>query len=465
MHDFNNVSLSRNTVARRIEDLSANVKHQVSHKACAFDFYSIACDESTDTAQLLIFLRGVDDNFCITEELLDLRSLKGTTTGKDIFKAVFDAIDKMGLKWDKLCGVTTDGALAMTGERNGMTSMVYAKVQESGGEAFKIHCIIHQEAFCAKTVQLGDVMNTVVKIVNIIRSRGLYHRQFQSFLSDVDADYGDVLYHSDVRWLSRGSVLQRFYSLKLEIDQFLRVKNQGVDELMDPQCLADLAFSVDLTGHLNKLNRTFQGKDQFVSQLYGHLKAFCLKLRLFETQLINFINVVHFPTLAEVKSAFPNDNLSAKKSKYASVVKALLTEFDRRLQEFSVIENKIKLFSTPFLMDAQEVEESLQLELIEMQCDSSLRNQHHLLSLSDFYRSLERTRFPLMIRNAKQMMSLFGSTYICEQTFSLLTLNKNKLRSKMTDNHLCDVLRLATTKLTPHLLAIMRAKVQHHCSH
>ena len=119
LHDFNNVSLSRNTVARRIEDLLANVKHQVSHKAYAFDFYSIACDESTDTAdtaQLLIFLRGVDDNFCITEELFDLRSLKGTTTGKNIFKAVFDAIDKMGLKWDKLCGVTTDGVPAMTGE-------------------------------------------------------------------------------------------------------------------------------------------------------------------------------------------------------------------------------------------------------------------------------------------------------------------------------------------------------------
>ena len=39
LHDFNNVSLSRNTVERRIEDLSANVKHQVSHTACAFDFY------------------------------------------------------------------------------------------------------------------------------------------------------------------------------------------------------------------------------------------------------------------------------------------------------------------------------------------------------------------------------------------------------------------------------------------
>ena len=73
--DFNNVSLSRNTVVRRIEDLSANLKLQLRINACAFDCYSIACDESTDTtdtAQLLIVLWGVDDNFCCTEELLDM---------------------------------------------------------------------------------------------------------------------------------------------------------------------------------------------------------------------------------------------------------------------------------------------------------------------------------------------------------------------------------------------------------
>lgn len=116
--------------------------------------------------------------------------------GKDIFEAVSDAIDKMGLKWDKLCRVTTDGAPAMTGERKGMASMVCTKVQESGVEAVKMHCIIHQEALCARTVQLGDVMNTVVKTLNIIRALGLYHREFQAFLSDVNAEYGELFYHS-----------------------------------------------------------------------------------------------------------------------------------------------------------------------------------------------------------------------------------------------------------------------------
>ena len=54
-------------------------------------------------------------------------------------------------------------------------------------------------------------MEVVVKTVNVIRARGLFHREFQEFLSELDAGYGDEVYHSAVRWLSRGNVLKRFY--------------------------------------------------------------------------------------------------------------------------------------------------------------------------------------------------------------------------------------------------------------
>ncbi|KAF4073594.1 hypothetical protein AMELA_G00245000 [Ameiurus melas] len=47
--------------------------------------------------------------------VLDMMSLKGTTTGKDIFEAVSETVEKMGLKLDKICGGTTVGAPAMTG--------------------------------------------------------------------------------------------------------------------------------------------------------------------------------------------------------------------------------------------------------------------------------------------------------------------------------------------------------------
>lgn len=50
------------------------------------------------SGQLLLFFCGsckVDNNFCVKEELLDLRSLWGTWTGKDIVEGVFAAINNM----------------------------------------------------------------------------------------------------------------------------------------------------------------------------------------------------------------------------------------------------------------------------------------------------------------------------------------------------------------------------------
>lgn len=108
---FLNVSLSRNTVADRVRHLAANLQQQLVRKGNDFIAYSLAVDESTDTsdtAQLSIFIRGVDSSLCVTEDLLGLHSMHGTTTGKDIFEEVSRCVDKMGLPWDKLVGLTTD---------------------------------------------------------------------------------------------------------------------------------------------------------------------------------------------------------------------------------------------------------------------------------------------------------------------------------------------------------------------
>ena len=65
---FQNISLSRMTVQRRVSDIAANLMNQLKQKVKEFCFYSLAMDESTDcrdTAQLLIYIRGVDKNFNI----------------------------------------------------------------------------------------------------------------------------------------------------------------------------------------------------------------------------------------------------------------------------------------------------------------------------------------------------------------------------------------------------------------
>lgn len=119
---FEQVPLSRRTVTRRIEDIAANLELQLQREVVRFDFFSLALDESCDvrdTAQLLVFVRGIKD-FKITEELAALRSMKGTMTGSDLFTEVVACMDTLGLKWDRLVGVTTDGCPSLTGKNVGL---------------------------------------------------------------------------------------------------------------------------------------------------------------------------------------------------------------------------------------------------------------------------------------------------------------------------------------------------------
>ena len=163
----------------------------------------MALDESTDikdTAQLLVFVRGIDENFEITEELLSLEHLKDTTTGQDLFESVENCLDRSGLPLHKLASITTDGALALTGKNVGLIKLLNDKVkhEHSLHSVMSFHCIIHQESLCKSVLDLKHVIDPVVCVINLIRARGLNYRQFKCLLDDMESEYSDVLYHSKV---------------------------------------------------------------------------------------------------------------------------------------------------------------------------------------------------------------------------------------------------------------------------
>lgn len=140
--------------------MATDLKTQLIERGKNFVAYSLAVDESTDmtdTAQLAIFIRGVDSSLCVTEEILDIKSMHGTTTGKDIFENICQSVTDMKLPWDKLVGLATDGAPAMCGEKSGLVGRMRLKMQEENctGELTAYHCIIHQELLCGKVGKNG----------------------------------------------------------------------------------------------------------------------------------------------------------------------------------------------------------------------------------------------------------------------------------------------------------------------
>ena len=51
---FSQISLSRNTVTRRIEDMAQDVREQIVAKAGRFSAFSIACDKSTEISNCTV---------------------------------------------------------------------------------------------------------------------------------------------------------------------------------------------------------------------------------------------------------------------------------------------------------------------------------------------------------------------------------------------------------------------------
>ena len=94
----------------------------------------------------------------------------------------------MSLDLSNLVSITTDGALAMIDKNKGAVALLQKYLEALGlkNKITKIHCLIHQEALCAKTTKLKSVMDTVVKTVNMILSNKLNHSQFRELLLETE---------------------------------------------------------------------------------------------------------------------------------------------------------------------------------------------------------------------------------------------------------------------------------------
>ena len=104
-------------------------------------------DESIDccdTAQFVIYVRGVDKDFNISEELAAIQSIKGRTTEKDIYTELIKWVNnKLACSFTNLVAICTDCAPALRGKHTGAVFLI----QEVNERRIITHyCIIEQQA-------------------------------------------------------------------------------------------------------------------------------------------------------------------------------------------------------------------------------------------------------------------------------------------------------------------------------
>jgi len=84
--------------------------------------------------------------------LASLESMHDRTTGADIFEKVELCLQYLGLDWENLSSITTDGAPSMRGENIGFIGRVNLLELKNIKPPMYIHCIIHQQALCGKVI-------------------------------------------------------------------------------------------------------------------------------------------------------------------------------------------------------------------------------------------------------------------------------------------------------------------------
>ena len=278
--------------------LSSNIEDQLDDDIRKSEFVTLALDESTDitgSAQLRIFIRYVFENSIIKEELLDLVSLPKTTIGQDISDALIEVLKKHHMPLGKISSIATDGAASMVVKNKGAIALPRKTSLLSDFKAY--HCLLHQQSLCAKPVAVEDVITTVIKIVNCIRAQPLSRRQFRVLLDEYSNEYGDLLLHTEIRWLSKGYVLKRFSECLPQILTFL-IENKKEFPALNylPIFKYRLGYLTDITSKFNELNLILQGKGLLLCDMMYQINLMKRKLILFKEQLQNG-DPTHFPSL------------------------------------------------------------------------------------------------------------------------------------------------------------------------
>lgn len=468
--------------------MNANIESQIQEHLNTCNFFSISLDETTDitsSARLAIITRYFHGDF-VHEELINLENLPQNTTGKMFLKRQIDL--------SKVVSVTTDGAPNMVGRNVGFVKNFTEAV---GHPLVSFHCIIHQEVLCAKAgfKDFIDLMKVVTKIVNLIAARALHKREFNLLLSEVESVYNGLLMYNNVRWLSRGKVLERFVECLSEIKLFLDMKSMEHDfpQLNDFSWLSKLMFFTDFSLHLNELNVKLQGFGKSIDVMFGLIKSFECKLSIFQRDLESK-SFKYFPRVKKFFEESNSKNLEEHAKEFIEVLRAVIEQFSFRFVQFRELEKTIQFIKYPDEADFTDLKldmfEWLDLKDLEMQLVDFQSNpvwKQKFITLRADLEEIERERLQGIVNKhsdsellrawncipenfgalkilARALLTIFSSTYACETLFSELNNIKTKQRNRMGDELSGACVALKCTEYIP-IIKQLSSETQQQKSH
>uniref|UniRef100_A0A673BZ39 DUF4371 domain-containing protein n=1 Tax=Sphaeramia orbicularis TaxID=375764 RepID=A0A673BZ39_9TELE len=381
------IPISDTSNMRRVESLASDVFEMLLDKLRKADVI--------DVAQLCLYVRFFNGE-CFRKDLLGLIPLEGHTTGEILFNKIVSFFEEYNLDLACVSMLVMDGAPSMMGRDQGLA----ARMAAAAPQMRSLHCLIHQSLLCAKlSGELKETMNSVMAVINFIGcTSSLQHRRFRKLLTDMSAEYKDLLIHNDIRWLSKGNILKRFCELREEILVFLRSsklkKGAKFLSLME--------------------NDEFNATDCFLSDVFHHLNQLNMELQVDLCPR----KMLHFPTLRKYSLQIT--------MVMSGFINSLKNNFATRFDDFSISSEMARFVKDPFCVNVESKkagkelvlsldEGFLQPELIDIQSSDDLRQSLQQAGFEKFWTHVvNREKFP-----HSRGLALFLLTIICNTACTL----------------------------------------------
>uniref|UniRef100_A0A5S6QFW0 DUF4371 domain-containing protein n=1 Tax=Trichuris muris TaxID=70415 RepID=A0A5S6QFW0_TRIMR len=435
------IPLSNDTVQRRIDEMAVDVEDTLCNFLRTTQF-SLQLDESVlpgNEALLLAYVRFIKEEK-LAQELLFARNLVTDTKGQSIFLVVEEFFTEKEIPLTNIMAVATDGAPSMVGSHRGFI----AHLKRAVPEVLAVHCVIHRQHLVAKHLnnRLHRSLQYVITAINKIRSRPLNDRLFAQLCEENDDEFNRLLLHTEVRWLSRGACLSRFYRLFSTVVEFFESEDADLGNNLK-KSKADIAYMSDLYLKFNEMNLQLQGDELNLVKTKSIVSAFVVKLLHFK-QNLGRGEFYQFTKLSELKKSgeINDDDVCG----YCDHLTLLHKEMCERYED--ILSMEIPHWILEPFSSIQEAEIRLQDELIELQTNEELRPRlksgYHRFWLQHQIADL----YPRLWNVVKKFLIPFPSSYLLERGFSAVTELLTKRRNRLQIVERGD-LRMRLTNIEP----------------
>ncbi|KRZ88153.1 Zinc finger BED domain-containing protein 5 [Trichinella sp. T8] len=278
------IPLSAKTVQRRIDEMASDVE-KILVSELQHSKFSIQLDELAFGCSnvLMAYVRYYSQSLkCIVDEFLFANYLKGDAKSETIFRCLEHYLKEHHVPFGNITAVATDGAPSMVGRYRGFANLL----KETVPDVRAVHCVLHRHHLVAKNLsgELHAALKVCSKAVNKIKGQTTNSGLFAILCEKNNETFNQLLFHTEVRWLSGGDYLQRLVDLNHSTVEFLADVDQTLCEELK-KCKNHLFYLADLYSKFHETQKRLQGKDVSIIQARTVLIGFRAKIGPFKSFL------------------------------------------------------------------------------------------------------------------------------------------------------------------------------------